>query len=451
MAVDDTYTKSLLHFNITELNSTSLINDANLVAYYRHSAGALLTDSKGSNTLTNTNSVAEGTGLFGGAADGGASNTNKRLETSSVFSIAKDGARTISCWIKLNTELSGSNTFPAAISMSHSTGQVAYVLGYYRLSSVNYVYFERVRGSVGSNPISTAVSLGTSKWHHLVLTYSSPTLTGYLDGIQFGQVTCNTGDGTSGYTGGFFELWNDSANYLSSLIDDVSVFNRALSASEVETLYGLTDESGKVWTPYGNAQLDTAQKKFGSSSILFDGTGDYIDTPDSADFDVGSGDFTIDFWVKRNGTGSFQAMFYQSSGTASNSSIYVEFTNLDKLEGGVVTGTTFKDIVSTNTFNDTTAFHHVALVRYGNTLTLYYDGTSWGTVDVTGVTVNNSTATPKIGSYDGTQIYLNGWIDEFRFSKGIARWTSNFTPPTSEYGPAVSTGRISTLSLMGVG
>ena len=59
-----------------------------------------------------------------------------------------------------------------------------------------------------------------------------------------------------------------------------------------------TDESGKTFTARGNAQLDTAQQKFGTASGLFDGTGDYIDTPDHADWFLGTGDFTIDFWVR---------------------------------------------------------------------------------------------------------------------------------------------------------
>lgn len=56
------------------------------------------------------------------------------------------------------------------------------------------------------------------------------------------------------------------------------------------------DESGKVWTASGNAQLDTAQYKW-TASGLFDGDGDYISTPDHDDFAFGSGDFTIDLWA----------------------------------------------------------------------------------------------------------------------------------------------------------
>jgi hypothetical protein len=80
-------------------------------------------------------------------------------------------------------------------------------------------------------------------------------------------------------------------------------------------------------------------------------------------------------------------------------------------------------------------WHHVALVRYGNILTLYIDGIGQNTTaNVNGVNVNSSSGNLSIGrpgDYNG--YYFNGWIDEFRFSNGIARWTSNFTPPASAY------------------
>src|SRR3990167_8969973 len=69
----------------------------------------------------------------------------------------------------------------------------------------------------------------------------------------------------------------------------------------------ITDEIGKTVTAVGNAQLDTAQKKFGTASILLDGTGDYATVPDSDDWNFGAGDFTIDFWVRFNGVAESEA------------------------------------------------------------------------------------------------------------------------------------------------
>ena len=83
-----------------------------------------------------------------------------------------------------------------------------------------------------------------------------------------------------------------------SLDDSYTVALLHFNGADASTTF--IDESGKTWTASGNAQIDTAQSKFGGASGLFDGTGDSITTPDHADFDVGSGDFTVDFWMRQN-------------------------------------------------------------------------------------------------------------------------------------------------------
>jgi hypothetical protein len=199
-----------------------------------------------------------------------------------------------------------------------------------------------------------------------------------------------------------------------------------------------TDESGKTWTAYGTAQIDTAQSKFGGASVLFDGNSDYITTPDHADFAVGSGDFTIDFWFKKNANGALQCAFCQlnSTATLTTASIlcYIDKTETNLPSIDVYAGGTLHGAQSATAITDTN-WHHYAGVRNGNTLYLYIDGIEKATHDLTGITINDSANVPTIGrpgDYNGQ--YTNGWIDEFRFSKGIARWTANFTPPTQPYG-----------------
>jgi len=197
-----------------------------------------------------------------------------------------------------------------------------------------------------------------------------------------------------------------------------------------------TDETGKTWTANGNAQIDTAQQKFGTASGLFDGTGDYIDTPDHADFDIGSGDFTIDFWVRRNAVGLHRICGQGDNLATATTISWAMYFNAgtNTLTGGFNVVAVTKAATSTGTVTADGIWHHIAMVRYGNTMTLYIDGTADGTVDVTGATANNSAYKPTIGRLGelAGQNY-NGWIDEFRFSKGIARWTANFTPPTKAY------------------
>ncbi|MFZ2188264.1 MAG: LamG-like jellyroll fold domain-containing protein [Candidatus Moraniibacteriota bacterium] len=80
-------------------------------------------------------------------------------------------------------------------------------------------------------------------------------------------------------------------------------------------------------------------------------------------------------------------------------------------------------------------WYHVAVAKGGNNLRFFVDGTQQGaTQDMTGVTIYNSSALMTVGATAVPDSYFNGYIDEFRISKGIARWTSDFTPPTQAYG-----------------
>lgn len=199
-----------------------------------------------------------------------------------------------------------------------------------------------------------------------------------------------------------------------------------------------TDESGKTWTANGNAQIDTAQSKFGGASGLFDGTGDWIDTPDHSDWTLGSGDFTFDLWIRRNANG-LKRLFGQSDSAATTSSISfgAALDSNNKVNFGFYSGSTPYIAISAGTITADSIWHHLAFVRNGNTITIYIDGTADGTVSVTGVSVNdsaNKVSIGRLGEYASDN--WDGWLDEFRFSKGIARWTANFTPPTSAYASA---------------
>ena len=215
--------------------------------------------------------------------------------------------------------------------------------------------------------------------------------------------------------------------------DSYSVALLHMNGADASTTF--TDESGKTWTAYGGAQIDTAQSKFGGASGLFDGTGDYTKTANSADFDFGTGDFTIDFWMRRNGAVAYAGIVTSgkidySAGLAFD--LGTAGTTIRVLSS--YSGSPAVNIAASSAIANLT-WTHVALVRYGNTMTLYQGGTSVGSVNSTGWTCNSAGLGFSVGQngIDSTDYLFNGWIDEVRVSKGIARWTANFTPPTSEY------------------
>ena len=196
-----------------------------------------------------------------------------------------------------------------------------------------------------------------------------------------------------------------------------------------------------TWTAAGNAQIDTAQSKFGGSSGLFDGTGDWVTTSDSSDFTVGSGAFTVDFWFNCNAaSGTEENLCGQCDSTPTNAStsfrIYRKTT--DVIEAKVCVSTTAFTVTGTTQFTSSTntGWHHCALVRTSNTLKLFIDGVQeGGDVSISG-TVNDSSNAFRVGaSGEYTSDPWTGWIDEFRLSVGSARWTDDFTPPTIPHSP----------------
>jgi len=188
-----------------------------------------------------------------------------------------------------------------------------------------------------------------------------------------------------------------------------------------------TDESGKTWTARGNAQIDTAQFVFGGASGLFDGTGDYIDTPGHADFDFSTGDFTIDDRMRFN---SFPGggIILLSSETTGHLSISIDATNVSLSRVNVAVDKSWAHGMSTG------AFYHIAVVRNGNSIDCYIEGSKVGTTyDATGNSYGIGSGTACVGGHSSAY-YHDGWIEELRISKGIARWTANFTPAGYAYG-----------------
>lgn len=194
----------------------------------------------------------------------------------------------------------------------------------------------------------------------------------------------------------------------------------------------ITDESPspKTWTAYGNAQIDTAESIIGSSSCLFDGTGDYVSTPSDAAYNLGTGNFTVDGYFRTTAAGVLQYIGGQcnSTGAASTVSFRVNITSANQLQGrctsgGSTIGVIAGGAVSTNTW------HHFAYVRNGTGFTLYLDGVSVGTASSVSA-VNSSVNALSVGRWGEFNSNLfTGHIGPFRLTKA-ARWTSAFTPPT---------------------
>lgn len=213
-----------------------------------------------------------------------------------------------------------------------------------------------------------------------------------------------------------------------------------------------TAETGQVATFFDNAQLDTAFKKYGSASYLGNGADDYITFPDSDDWIFGTGKFTIDCWVKFDVLGSY-VLVGQSAGVNDRWAFYQDVSgrlSFYAISGGV----TAVEFYTTSSWNpQINTWYHLSVVRDGTTAGSWYMFVNGVSKPITlGVgdwsnSLPNIVSDLSVGAY-GSIFELDGNLDEMRISKGIARWTSNFNPPsTHEYSTAFNYGTLTSQNL----
>ena len=205
---------------------------------------------------------------------------------------------------------------------------------------------------------------------------------------------------------------------------------------------GLTDSSFSDHTPTLNGDVvrSASQSKFEGYSGYFDGDTDYISFANHSDFDFGSGDFTIDTWIYPLSIAAGGNILL----TKNNVVGWRPFELMIEVQGAGIKFKAFAsdgsdwDINLSSSELTLNQWYHVAFVRSGSDFYLFINGTqedtgSWaGSLMVTSVPI-------YVGGhlYYSTGVFnidwFDGYIDELRVSKGIARWTSNFTPETGPY------------------
>ena len=184
---------------------------------------------------------------------------------------------------------------------------------------------------------------------------------------------------------------------------------------------------------------DTAQKKFGSSSMYFPG-GDnlaFINHPGWGTWDIGTADFTFECWIKTDGTqsglvgiiGDEAASTRGGNANKGMGNLHIDTSGYLKMMGGQLgTLTSSASVVDGN-------WHHVAFSRTSGTGYLFKDGTQVATGTMSGNCSNHcpvyvgTTDQGWYGDSDPPQSF-KGWMDEIRISIAVGRYTASFTPAT---------------------
>lgn len=303
--------------------------------------------------------------------------------------------------------------------------------------------------------ILTSTPVSINQWDHVAVTRSGNTFRLFVNGILQGTLTSsNNLTSTTNVIGSSYNFGSNWPGYISNL--------RAIKGS-IPTAYqtSSTTVGTRVFTPptepltavSGTSLLTCQNKTFidnssnafaitavgnatagafgpftatGGTSMYFGGLNNWLDFPANPTADFGTGDITIECWLYVTST----ATSYQSICQFGNAAVTSGFHILTNNNTICLRTNNSQPLTTSGTFTANT-WNHIALTRASGTTRIFINGTtSGGTYNWTASLSSGSTR--RIGG-DIYSNALTGYIDDFRVTRGVARYTSNFTPPTQPF------------------
>lgn len=281
-------------------------------------------------------------------------------------------------------------------------------------------------------------------WNHVAVTKSGSTVRGFFNGVL--GLTINSFPATifSGNYASVLGVYASSAyfnGYISNfrIVKGTAVYTAAFTPPTAPvtatantslllnfTNAGVVDATAKnFFETVGGARVSTAISKFGGSSVFIPDTGNYIQNRTNYDVSFGSGDFTIEAWIYWNSLVSESAIMH---GDGVGWTFYIYPAN--RLQWGTTSPQSPANLRTGNTTLATGQWYHIAVTRSGTTVTMWVNGVSDGTVTDS----NNYSAAGKLRIGTSHSNYgFNGYMDDIRITKGFARYTATFTPPTATF------------------
>jgi hypothetical protein len=295
-----------------------------------------------------------------------------------------------------------------------------------------------------------------NNWSHIVVTRSSTAFRVFINGVLKGYATSSQAIGAQtstfniGWAGSdpftYYKGWMSNFRIVNGSIPSTyqtanttvgtRVFNplteppsyQANTVLQVDFTNGaIVDLTARnVYETVGAVLVSNTRSKFGIGSVSFPGAlSAYLKTPSNPSLDFGTGDFTVETWVNFNTVASDQGLFGGST------------TNAWEIRWRTSTGLNLGRL---NTAFDSTwawspsanVWYHVAVTRNGANTRAFINGTQIGSTSTNSNTYNAG-ALFYIGLTDTSNNPLNGYMDDIRITKGVARYTSNFTPPDAPF------------------
>lgn len=428
---------------LTAITNTSLLtcqsnrfidNSTNAFTITRNGDVSVQRFSPFSPTAAYASGTIGGSGYFDGTGD------SLEIADSTTWDLGS-GNFTFECWfyplVSGETMALGgnwSNTSQANRSyLFYVTGNVAYFLG--------------EDGSTQPTA-SSASSVIVNAWNHIAAVRNGTSLRVYLNGVSGTSTTLNPftfqnsnlpfrigsqSQGASNSVTGYisdFRFVKGSAVYTGGFTPPTSPLT-AITNTQLLTNFtnaGIIDNAMmNDLETVGNAQISTTQSKFGGSSMYFDGTGDYLvgnfATKDLYNF--GTGNFTVEMWVYTSNLSNYQTLLdTRASDSQTAWCLFIDNTGKPYWydASGVQLSST---AISSNTWT------HLAIARSGSTLKMFLSGTE--VFSGTNTNSQNSTGTFYVGRNAVNAFLYTGYIDDLRITKGVARYTANFTAPTAPF------------------
>ncbi len=294
----------------------------------------------------------------------------------------------------------------------------------------------------GSNRITGTKDISVGQWFFITVHRDSGSLKLFVNGEQDGNTYSDSTNYVSGSSNNFIIGKNNGSagysmeGYLSdikvthgSALDGTTVPTAPLSSSGAALHIKGTDASiidkaqGANLKLVGNTTGSTTQAKFGGSkSMYFDGTGDYI-TSSSSSSVLGNGDFTVELWLYASSIVSGYRCICSQGSTGTSFRMFVNDTSIQVWSGA-------SRYINYNNSTTANTWYHIAYSHSSSGYSLYVDGSlafNHGTVP----SLDRTLTSINIGGGDGSPGIIDGYIQDFRITKGLARYTANFTPPTA--------------------
>jgi hypothetical protein len=392
----------------------------------------------GTSTAYST-SVIGGSGYFDGTGD------NLNVANNAVFTLPADF--TIECWIfqtgAFQNRLIISKWPTEYYIFTQASGVIGFAWGPFNASGL----------FGGALLLSSSNAFALNTWTHVAVVRNSNTFTLYVNGISISTATFSTGGTDSGSpvtigdygSGGFaFDGYITNARIVKGTAVYTSNFTPPTAPLSAITNTSLLTNfiNGAIFDnammnnleTVGNAQISTSVVKYGTGSMYFDGSGDALAVSNKVINSLDTGAFTIEMWVYRLGNGTGGSSAYDAllgsniDGANALYGIYVTRSS------GVINFFNSAGLVSSSNSLSNSSWTHIAISRTSaNNLQIFINGVSGYSATNTGTgTLINPLFIASDNTTSGNSKFY-GYIDDLRITKGYARYTSNFTPPTAAF------------------